>query len=92
MAEVSKTIDDGHMRPFGHLFDDLVGKRPDHDALDHPLKVFSYILDGLPFAKINFRRGKIDGVTSQLMDTHVKTDAGTQGGVFKNESERLSFQ
>src|SRR5215471_13498140 len=54
MAVVGQAVDDGNTGICGHVFDNIVGKRSDHDALHHALKVLGNVVNRFSLSQVDF--------------------------------------
>jgi len=92
MAEVREAVDDRHARVLGHLFDDVVAERADHDALGHPIEVHGDVMDRLALAKIDLGLRERHREAAELLDADVEAHARPQRRFLENEGERPALE
>jgi hypothetical protein len=92
MAEVSEAIDDGHIRIFRHLLDDVVAEGADHDALHHALEILGDVEDRFALAEVDFGGRQVDRVSAELLNAHIEAHARPERGLLEDEGERLALE
>ena len=90
MAEIRQAVDDGHAAVLGQGLHLVLTEGADHDAVhiagEHPGRVLNR------FAPADLRAfcPQHHGVAPQLVDAHLKADAGAGGGLLKNHAQALA--
>ena len=90
--EVGQAIDDRNIRIVRQGNANIMGKRSDHDAIDHTFEVFCHIEHRLALAKIDVGRRQRQGLPPELTHAHGERCPGTERWFFKKESNVFALQ
>ena len=92
VAEVRQAVDDGHAAVLGQSLHLVLAEGADHDAVHIPGEHPGCVLDRLAPADLGAFRPQHHGVAAQLVDAHLKADAGAGGGFLENHAQALALE
>ncbi len=92
MAEIAQAVDHRHRGPFGQFNHMFVLENARHHRLNVAGEDAGNIRNRFAFAQTDFRRGKIERITTHMAHGHIERDTRPQAGFLENQGQHLALE